>query len=377
MDVSGADVAPGDKGDASEEAATRIDTFRAERGLLCRKAPPQPFLAVAGTGAHVVVGAASGHLLLFVGRTCVQAIKAHAGAVTSRHTVESGGIQGLCSASTDGHIQLWTATADGLDAGSSIDAAALGARDPCVLAVCWDAARDRLAVTTAGGEIFEAAATDGRALHDGQPVAAGHAERRLCGLAPHPSQSHIATCGDDKAVVIWDCEARRPVRSCILDTIARCCAFSPDGRALAFGADDRALYVYDAGDFAATTKCRGHRGRVCHIDWSSDAQLIQSCDDAGELLFWEADSGEPRAPRLVRDAAWATQSCIFGWPLRGCWGEDGNGSGGNLAPLTACARLPADAGGHLTARDPRMSHFTSRIASHRVASRRMPWRRSM
>ena len=424
MDVSGADVAPGDNGDASEEAATRIDTFRAERGLLCRKAPPQPFLAVAGTGAHVVVGAASGHLLLFVGRTCVQAIKAHAGAVTSLHTVESGGIQGLCSASTDGHIQLWTATADGLDAGSSIDAAALGARDPCVLAVCWDAARDRLAVTTAGGEIFEAAATDGRALHDGQPVAAGHAERRLCGLAPHPSQSHIATCGDDKAVVIWDCEARRPVRSCILDTIARCCAFSPDGRhlavglggvdrrgrrqrkdgafvvldtatlgvvheardarlpltccafspdgrALAFGADDRALYVYDAGDFAATTKCRGHRGRVCHIDWSSDAQLIQSCDDAGELLFWEADSGEPRAPRLVRDAAWATQSCIFGWPLRGCWGEDGNGSGGNLAPLTACARLPAVAGGHLTARDPRMSHFTSRIASHRVASRRI------
>ena len=293
-----------------------------------------------------------------------------------------------------------------------------------MLAVCWDATRDRLAVTTAGGEIFEAAATDGRALHDGQPVAAGHAERRLCGLAPHPSQSHIATCGDDKAVVIWDCEARRPVRSCILDTIARCCAFSPDGRhlavglggvdrrgrrqrkdgafvildtatlgvvheardarlpltccafspdgrALAFGADDRALYVYDAGDFAATTKCRGHRGRVCHIDWSSDAQLIQSCDDAGELLFWEADSGEPRAPRLVRDAAWATQSCIFGWPLRGCWGEDGNGSGGNLAPLTACARLPAVAGGHLTARDPRMSHFTSRIASHRVASRRI------
>ena len=37
MDVSGVDVAPGDKGDASEEVATKIDTFRAERGLLAGK----------------------------------------------------------------------------------------------------------------------------------------------------------------------------------------------------------------------------------------------------------------------------------------------------------------------------------------------------
>jgi hypothetical protein len=70
----------------------------------------------------------------------------------------------------------------------------------------------------------------------------------------------------------------------------------------------------------------------------------------------------------VRDAAWATQSCIFGWPLRGCWGEDGNGSSGNLAPLAACARLPADAGGHLTARNRRTSHYQakSRFAPHRI-----------
>ena len=136
MDVSGADVAPGDKGDASEEAATKIDTFRAERGLLCRKAPPQPFLAVAGTGAHVVVGAASGHLLLFVGRTCVQAIKAHAGAVTSP-TRSKGGIQACAKRDWRSHPALG-GNCDGLDAGSSIDAAALGARDPCVLAVCWD-----------------------------------------------------------------------------------------------------------------------------------------------------------------------------------------------------------------------------------------------
>ena len=85
------------------------------------------------------------------------------------------------------------------------------------------------------GEIFEAAATDG-ALHDGQPVAAGHAEQRLRpGAAPITAGGQTATCGDDKAVVIWDCEARRPVRSCILDTIARCCALSPDGRHLAVG----------------------------------------------------------------------------------------------------------------------------------------------
>ena len=123
MDVSGADVAPGDKGDASEEAATRIDTFRAERGLLCRKAPPQPFLAVAGTGAHVVVGAASGHLLFRRPNVC-PGNQGTCGRSYIAHRVKAEVSRPVLGVDY-GHIQLWTATADGLDAGSSIDAAAL------------------------------------------------------------------------------------------------------------------------------------------------------------------------------------------------------------------------------------------------------------
>jgi len=101
-----------------------------------------------------------------------------------------------------------------------------------------------------------------------------------------------------------------------------CIAFSPDGITLACGSEDRILYLYNAKDFASTAKCRGHRGRLMQLDWSYDSKFLQSTDDVGELLYWDADSGEQRPPRFVKDIQWHTSTCVFGWHLQGAWGSE-------------------------------------------------------
>lgn len=111
-------------------------------------------------------------------------------------------------------------------------------------------------------------------------------------------------------------------------------AFSPDGLTLVLGSEDRCLYLYNVSDFTATTKCRGHKGRIMQVDWSKDSKLLQSTDDVGELLFWEADSGEQRPPRMMCDVQWETHSCVFGWSVQGVWSDANDG-----CLLTGSARL--------------------------------------
>ena len=78
--------------------------------------------------------------------------------------------------------------------------------------------------------------------------------------------------------------------------------FSPDGATLALSSHDRCIYLYNVGDFATTAKCRGHKGRIEHLDWSEDSKYLQSTDDAGELLFWEVESGEQRTAQQATPA---------------------------------------------------------------------------
>ncbi|KAJ1457506.1 WD40-repeat-containing domain protein [Pelagophyceae sp. CCMP2097] len=386
--------------------------YKCERGLFCKKVPKQAILCVCAPGSVVVTGTASGHLLVWEGRACVDAHKAHASAITA---IEPVGKQrtlkatdddaadaersspGLATASTDGKVQLWTRS---LLVIHTFDVATLGGLSFAVHSLCWDALKNKILVGTDAAELFEISAKDGRSLHDA-PISAGHSERRLAGLAAHPKDASLAvSVGDDAVVYLWDLATKGVARSCTLDTMARCCAFSPggdllvvglggldaqgkrqrkdgafvifdfisltvihqardskqpitscafspDGLTLCLGSEDRALYLYNVGDFASTAKCRGHKGRVTQLDWSNDSKFLQSCDDVGELLFWEADSGEQRAPRLVRDVAWATQRCVFGWALQGTWDADRDDG----AFLACCAVRPAGGAGLLASTD--------------------------
>lgn len=77
------------------------DRYRRERGLLGNKIAAQPQLCAAYTGMKVVSGAASGHILEWEGRTCVESHKVHASAVTALIIVgDKTESHGVASAST-------------------------------------------------------------------------------------------------------------------------------------------------------------------------------------------------------------------------------------------------------------------------------------
>ncbi|KAH8053963.1 hypothetical protein JL722_9124 [Aureococcus anophagefferens] len=399
----------------------RGDTYYQEKGLLCRKTQPQPFLCVAAPGDKVVCGAASGHLLVWEGRTCAKTFKVHSGAVTCLYAVgeaQGAARPGLVSASTDGKVQMWALEKGDLELGATFDVAALGGLSHGIHGVCWDPTKNKLGVATDAAEIFEISASEGHSLH-AAPVVVGHSERRLSGLAAHPKNDHeVASVGDDKLVYVWHADEHRVDR---LDTMARCCAYSHDGTMLAVGLGgvdhkgkrqrkDGAYVVLDSETLTIIHEARDSKMPITAVAFSPDGltlalgsedralyrRRLRGDDEvprpqgprAGlvgrlqvppvdgrprELLFWEADSGEQRAP-LMRDTVWCAQTCIFGWPLKGCWpgddlcgiqifnptsislvefgtGDDGPDDGCFLA---AAARLPgaeADGGppGHLLA----------------------------
>mgnify|MGYP001224481040 CR=1 FL=1 len=51
------------------------------------------------------------------------------------------------------------------------------------------------------------------------------------------------------------------------------CKYTPDGKNFVLASLDGALYVYQASNYAAKAKCRGHSGKVMHFDISTQYQL--------------------------------------------------------------------------------------------------------
>ena len=353
-------------------------TFSRQRGLFGKKISLQAMNAVCAVNKYVVTGATTGHLCVWEGRNCVRAIKAHSGAITALYVVE-GDAGGLCSASSDGKVQLWS---NKLDVGSMFDISALGCVDRCVSSVCWDPTNKKILVGMWSSEIYEINDTEGYNIHDG-PIVSGHYGMQVHGLAVSPvNPNHYVTVGMDKTVRIWDAASRKVVRMAVFDTMARCVAYSPDGtliavglgggskefkqkkdgafiilneddltivheardskqtltdvkfsldgNSLAFGSMDRCIYVYNVGDFASKAKARGHKGGITHLDFgrvfgTNNACFIQSTSDVGEIMFWDIETGEQQTPRNLRDAEWESQTCVFGWSLKGAWGPYDDG----------------------------------------------------
>ncbi|GMH72372.1 hypothetical protein TrRE_jg9544, partial [Triparma retinervis] len=100
----------------------------------------------------------------------------------------------------------------------------------------------KLLVATKGSEIYEFSNPAGGGdeeelpanINDGALVV-GHSKDQLWGVAAHPVKNEIATCGDDKNVVLWDLDGNKVVRSIAVGDFARSCDYSPNGHLLAVG----------------------------------------------------------------------------------------------------------------------------------------------
>ncbi|KAJ8602363.1 hypothetical protein CTAYLR_004254 [Chrysophaeum taylorii] len=363
------------------ESAT--DKIAHRRGAFGRRARRQPTLCVARCGDVTLSGQASGHLYVWHGRNCVQSIKAHRGALNAIHV----NIHGVVSGGKDGKVRQWS---HALEPGATFDITDFGSK-PTIRSVCRSQDGTKVLVGTGGNEIFELSSADGSDTLGG-PVTSTHFDSPLLGLSPHPLKAEFATCGVDCTVRIWDILTRNPVRTARLDTPAACCSyhpsgdviavglghsthkspvggetkngafvvlndidlsisfeardsklplvscrFSPDGEVLAFGSRDASIYMYAyAEGYELIGICRRHPSPVITLDFSSDSRWLRSGCEAGQLHFFNANSGQYQSNvSALKDLRWGTESCLFAFGAAGAQAT----TTVDDATLTACARV--------------------------------------
>ena len=120
--------------------------------------------------------------------------------------------------------------------------------------------------------------------------------------------------------------------------------WSPDSKFVAVGCADNMIDIYstEGNRFERPLgTLKGHSSFIRCVDWDVDSKYLQSCCGAHELLYWKMYDDEtgrfrPHQEKMsskMKDVVWLTYSCIFGWPVRGVWPEDSDGT-----DVNACAR---------------------------------------
>ena len=95
--------------------------------------------------------------------------------------------------------------------------------------------------------------------------------------------------------------------------------------------------------FSLRGRCTAHRSYITHFDFSKDSANIQSNCGAYELLFHDATSGkqEPSGASKLKDAEWATWTCVLGWPVQGIWPAFADGTDINAVDRSPSKRFLA------------------------------------
>ena len=342
------------------------------KGVFGRKGKIQPLLAVVFAGKDFLSSTADGNIYRFVDCNVEQAVKAHDVAIFALHACSAG----VASGAKDGKITLWSNELEPL---CEYDLKTFGATRPEVRSLCWDPARKRVLIGTAGSDVYEMNSTNGANVNPG-PLITGHCKDELWGLAVNPVKNEYATVGDDATLRIWDIATTRQKQIAMLGCMSRAVSyspdgslivvglggrvgrgkqkddgkwmvfkaedltllyeardtkqwisdikFSPDGLTLAIGAHDNKIWLYDVNaDFAHRAAFEKHNAAITHFDFSSDGKYMQSNDGAYELLFSDASTGGhiPAASSL-KDVDWATWTCVLGWPVQGIWPEGADGT---------------------------------------------------
>ena len=97
--------------------------------------------------------------------------------------------------------------------------------------------------------------------------------------------------------------------------------YSPNGYWLAVGAEPNVFELYTTQDYKRKANLKKHMGPVNHLDWSGDSLYVQATSEAQELLFFSAQDSQhlTELKQNIRNEAWNTQNCVYGWALQGVW----------------------------------------------------------
>lgn len=114
----------------------------------------------------------------------------------------------------------------------------------------------------------------------------------------------------------------QPIQVCARTRAISELKFSPDGRKLIAGNHESEVDVFTVPDFKKVGCLKGNSSYISHADWSRDGNYLRTTAGSGELLFWDMNScTQVTQSSSLKDCEWATNHCIFGWPVQGIWPE--------------------------------------------------------
>ena len=180
-------------------------------------------------------------------------------------------------------------------------------------------------------------------------------------VVSHPTRPIVASCGDDKQVVLWDvsdpahiCGFPKPLRH---SGFVQTAAFCPVRNLLATAAWDRTIYLWDLSNPNSPVNAgelQGHAGGVLALDFSPDGKFLASGGMDATVFLWDVARrvhGPPlrRHQRPVRDVEF---SPLFQWQPFSRWlvsaseGEETNLMLWNIPESVAELPVPSPLKGH-------------------------------
>ena len=122
-------------------------------------------------------------------------------------------------------------------------------------------------------------------------------------VVSHPTLPIVASCGDDKRVVLWDvsdpARIRRLPKPLRHSGEVQTAAFCPARNLLATAAWDRTIYLWDLSNPNSPVhagELRGHAGGVLSLDFSPDGKFLASGGMDATVFLWDVARREHGPP---------------------------------------------------------------------------------
>jgi COMPASS component SWD3 len=102
----------------------------------------------------------------------------------------------------------------------------------------------------------------------------------------------VLTASDDKTIILWDLELRKPVKTFKGHTnYVFCLAVNSGGDACVSGSYDETLRIWDMKNARCTRVICAHSDPISAVDFNKSGTLIVSSSCDGLCRVWDAQSG--------------------------------------------------------------------------------------
>ena len=126
-----------------------------------------------------------------------------------------------------------------------------------------------------------------------------------------PDERFFLSCGNDRAVSIWDAQTAKLVRTFRFHKGAVLCAdYSPDGQWIVSAGTDKTAILWNVADGEVKHRLSGHVGDITDVAFSTDGSRIMTASKDRMIFLWDAETGEriamaPKRNSPILSAAWS------------------------------------------------------------------------